>query len=84
MHMQDILPAWLFPQINPEVRTDHNQIVSEHKMPCTFPVQGISMLSHSSVLAAASTTWPTSIEVVTLPTPPGTGVMAATTGSTAA
>lgn len=38
----------------------------------------------SSVLAAASTTCPTSTEVVTLPTPPGTGVIASTIGSTAA
>ena len=37
---------------------------------------------YASVLAAASTTWPTSTEVVTLPTPPGTGVMASTIGST--
>ena len=35
-------------------------------------------------LAAASTTWLTSTEVVTLPTPPGTGVIASTIGSTAA
>ena len=35
-------------------------------------------------LFAASTTWPTSTEVVTLPTPPGTGVMASTIGSTSA
>ena len=34
--------------------------------------------------AAASTTWLTSTEVVTLPTPPGTGVIASTIGSTAA
>ncbi len=33
-------------------------------------------------LMAASTTWPTSTEVVTLPTPPGTGVMASTMDST--
>ena len=32
-------------------------------------------------LTAACTTWPTSTEVVTVPTPPGTGVMASTTGS---
>ena len=30
---------------------------------------------------AASTTWPTSTEVVTVPTPPGTGVTASTMGS---
>ena len=35
-------------------------------------------------LIAASTTCPTSTEVVTLPTPPGTGVIASTIGSTAA
>ena len=32
--------------------------------------------------SAASTTWPMRTEVVTLPTPPGTGVMASTMGST--
>ena len=33
---------------------------------------------------AASTTCPTRTDVVTLPTPPGTGVIASTIGSTAA
>ena len=37
-----------------------------------------------SVFSAASTTWLTSTEVVTVPTPPGTGVMAPTTGSASA
>ena len=46
------------------------------------------LLFYSSIIryspaffAAACTTWPTSTEVVTVPTPPGTGVMASTTGS---
>ena len=37
-----------------------------------------------NVLIAASTTCPTRTDVVTLPTPPGTGVIASTIGSTAA
>ena len=49
-------------------------LISEHQV-CDYA---------SSVLAAASTTCPTSTEVVTLPTPPGTGVIASTIGSTAA
>lgn len=36
---------------------------------------------YANFLLAASTTWPTSTEVVTLPTPPGTGVIASTIGS---
>ena len=36
---------------------------------------------YDAAFAAASTTWLTSTEVVTVPTPPGTGVMASTTGS---
>lgn len=37
---------------------------------------------YANFLLAASTTWPTSTDVVTLPTPPGTGVIASTIGST--
>ncbi len=36
---------------------------------------------YDAAFSAASTTWLTSTEVVTVPTPPGTGVMASTTGS---
>ena len=36
---------------------------------------------YNAAFSAASTTWLTSTEVVTVPTPPGTGVMASTTGS---
>ena len=44
--------------------------------------QGESLWRRSYTLfSAASTTWLTSTEVVTVPTPPGTGVMASTTGS---
>lgn len=40
--------------------------------------------AYANFLMAASTTCPTRTEVVTLPTPPGTGVMESTMGSTAA
>ena len=36
---------------------------------------------YNAAFSAASTTWLTRTEVVTVPTPPGTGVMASTTGS---
>ena len=42
---------------------------------------GIEVYRDDAAFAAASTTWLTSTEVVTVPTPPGTGVMASTTGS---
>ena len=45
--------------------------------------KGFDLFFYFVFLIAASTTCPTSTEVVTLPTPPGTGVMASTIGSTA-
>ena len=66
---------------------DKNIFFSLHNFPhCQKrdapPGTSLLKIIYASVLAAASTTWPTSTEVVTLPTPPGTGVMASTIGST--
>ena len=46
-----------------------------------FPQRESLWRGNYTLFSAASTTWRTSTEVVTVPTPPGTGVMASTTGS---
>lgn len=53
-----------------------------HCVTCYSNTRLFTQRNYLFAFSAASTTWPTSTEVVTLPTPPGTGVMASTMGST--
>lgn len=68
--------------INPDFLKSHKKRVQlQNKI---VPVFNIHIILYAYFLIAASTTCPTRTEVVTLPTPPGTGVIASTIGSTAA
>ena len=58
-------------------------VASRHLPPAggSLSSKGEPLAGNYTLFSAASTTWLTSTEVVTVPTPPGTGVMASTTGS---
>ena len=69
-----------------------NGIVKSHEFPPVLLSAGFLSLLFGlncenywfAARSAASTTWLARIVLVTVPTPPGTGVMASTTGSTSA